>query len=394
MIYLGCKAVEQSLLHKSKPQRRLDSLKRRLTSGDLSDLKTDFLDKAFNRTGIEFSNADAMTLMYSHILYLTHEYLADAYGDEILNDVKYRFTRPVFDVDRAGWFDNQVVSSLSEALSINDQQKLDLSESVSADDARKLLMSARRKKSGCSEKIHRTGFLEPIAAGMLHLSRFENRRLLAAIMDIGAGTTDMAMFVSIQPDGKASIDRVMNLGQPISINKAGDHIDDLLRMRIKKDAVQSKEKLSERDRIEIDLNIRRWKKDLFDFGEAIPTLSNGRVLSRITRHSFLSSPEYEKMKRDIIDALFSLFQSASKQIDFFATARDFPASDIELIPAGGGARLPIFEEIGKKKWQTSRPRLGINVQEAIPDEVPGYDDEYPQLSVALGGAHAELPNIV
>ncbi len=391
-IYFSHKAVEESLLHQSKPQRRLDSLKRRLTTGDLSDLRTVPLHKAFNQTGIEFSIADTLTLMYAHILHLTRQYLSDAHGDEVLRHVKYRFTRPVFHEDRAKWFDSQVANALFMAIAFDASQKHDLTYSVDAQAARKHL-DASSKRSGPSADICKTGFLEPVAAGMLHLSREDDHRTVAAIMDIGAGTTDMALFVAIQPHGKAGIDRVKTLGKTLSVNKAGDHIDDLIRKRIESDAFEVKHMLTETDRIEIDLHIRRWKEDLFTFSETIPVLGKGIVLPKITRHSFLKSSGYKETEEVLINDLFEVFGTASRDIEFFATASDFPISEIELIPAGGGARLPVFQKIGALTWKTSRRLLGIEIKKPIPDQAADYNEEYPQLAVALGGALEGLPEV-
>ena len=50
------------------------------------------------------------------------------------------------------------------------------------------------------------------------------------------GTTDMALFVAIQPHGAPTIDRVRELGRSLSVPKAGDYIDAILRKIIEDEA--------------------------------------------------------------------------------------------------------------------------------------------------------------
>ncbi len=391
-IYFGSLAVRKSLEVHGSPQRRLDSLKRWLTTGEQSELDQVSLPRAFNQTGTEFSLADAIALMFAHILRLTHDYLRGQYGDELLDNVVYRFTRPVFGPDRGRWVDQQMTGAIAAGLQLERRLGTSYTGSIDAGLARKLL-DALSPKAASLRCISPQGVLEPVAAGILVLSQVPNRRFLAAIMDIGAGTTDIALFAGIQPDGLPTVDRVHTHGIPVSVTKAGDYIDGLLAKIIEEGA---QDRLTARDHIEIELNIRRWKEDIFKFQEAIPTLSGGRRLARITLHIFTRVRGFQAMQQELIDSLFGVLRSAEEIIDSYATLMApplfRPVDNIEIIPCGGGANLPVFREIAGRYWESwpSGRRLGFDVQKPIPAD-GNYDESFPQLAVALGGALRDQP---
>lgn len=392
-IYFGSLAVRQSSEVMGAPQRRLDSLKRRLTTGDQSELDRVSLPLAFNQTGTEFSIADAIALMFAHILRMTHDYLRKEYEDDVLDDVVHRFTRPVFSPERGRWVDRHMTGAIAAGLQLQQQLGKSYGGSIDAGRARRFL-DALAEKPPAARHISPQGLLEPVAAGILVLSQVPNRRFLAAIMDIGAGTADIALFAGVQPDGMPTVDRVLTYGTPVSVPKAGDHIDSLLTKVIEEGA---KNKLTARDHIEIELSIRRWKEDIFKFQETIPTLSGGRRLARVTLHSFTKERGFQEMQQELIYSLFSVLRSAQEIIDQYATLMGpplfKPVDAIEIIPCGGGASLPVFREIARRHWESlpSGCRLGFDVQKPVPVDAGNYDESFPQLAVALGGALRDQP---
>ncbi len=392
-IYLGTNAIRKSYVVQNVPQRRLDSLKRRLTTGELNELDKVPLPHAFNQTGINFSLAEALTLMFAHILRLTHDYLREQYDDGVLDSVVYRFTRPVYDSARGEWVDRHMTGAIAAGLKLERQLGKFYAASIDARLARSLL-DVLKHDPPSHECICRDGLPEPVAAGILVLSQIPNRRFLAAIMDIGAGTTDIALFAGVQPAGRPSVDRVRTYGTPVSVTKAGDYIDGLLTKMIEDG---SNGKLNAESHLEIELSIRRWKEDIFKFQETIPTLSGGRLLSRITQHRFIGSEDFQAMEREWITSLFGVFKSAERIIDNFATniapPLFRPVDAIEIIPCGGGAKLPVFMNIAARYYEShpSGRRLGFEVHNPVPADGGNYDESFPQLAVALGGALSDQP---
>lgn len=387
-IYLGYHAIVESLSHRKRPQRRLDSLKRRLTTGDVCDLESVPLHSAFNATGVTFNIAEVLVLFLAYLVALIERSLATDFDIEP-NEVHYRFTRPVLDLDRSGWVDREMHRAMLRAIAFAHLLRGDVDGRLNAADARKYL--DRCKKSAAPpEIVCGTGFLEPVAAGILHLAQYPNQRSLAAIVDIGAGTTDMAMFMAIQPDGKNLVDRVRTLGSPISIRKAGDYIDQLLERLLVADLAKS---LSDTDHIEIELNIRRWKEDLFKFGETVATLSGGRKLRRVLPHVLTASEGFVEFESELSAALTKLVESQRRTIELIAGSHQFPSRDIYLIPAGGGASLPVFPALSKIRMSTPHGPVGFVLKQPVPEGHRPYDETFPQLAVALGGALTDLPRV-
>lgn len=393
-IYFGTYAVRKSQENLRLPQRRYDSLKGRLTTGDKTELGDVKLPSLLNSTGVEFSIADAMALMFAHIFRLTHDYLRQEYEDGVLGNVSYRFTRPVFNEERGAWVDRHMVCAIAAGLSLEVQLGKSYAGSIDAKDARNLIDQSAKKKNAKYRKISSHGIPEPVAAGILVLSQVPDRRFLSAIVDIGAGTTDIALFAGVQPAGNATVDRVRTQGNPVSIANAGDHVDEFIKQMVEEGFQGA---LTARDRIEIEQNIRRWKEDVFKFGEAIPILSGGKRLARITHHKLTLDARFLKMQQELIEALMQVLKSAESIIDTFATSNApplyRPVTSIEIVPCGGGANLPIFKEIALRHWRSSPSgkTLGFDVQKPVPAVGGNYDESFPQLAVALGGAVRDQP---
>lgn len=388
IIYFGHRAVEKS----TAQNPRLDSLKRRLTSGKINNLAAMTVPETLlNPTKFSFTVEDTLTLIIANALYYAHQSLKKTEDFGALDSVLYRFTRPAFDSvaepERAEWVDQQMVRAISRALALEHNLPRDYKSEIEMKEARRLLDNCAESLD--SSQVAKQGIREPVAAGLLLMSRFDNRRTLAAVMDIGAGTTDIALFVAVQPDGRPLVDRIRLLGTPVSIKKAGDYIDQLI---IDEIVAKANFVLTKFDNVEIELNIRRWKENLFDFAAASPSL-RGHTLNRLRRSDFVRTDGFLKFQRELEEGLFSVFESGAKQLDSFATMSQFPHKDIEVMPTGGGARLPIFDNLHSRCWEChpSNRRLWLEVQNAIPTNFPMYGAEFPRLAVAIGGAFDGCP---
>ena len=391
-IYFGHRAVGMSFSSSSGPQRRVDSLKRWLISSEIRDLNKTLLSPRLNGTGLSFTIADCLRLHLAHVIGLVHGHLTKNYDPEVLDAATYRFTRPVFGAAHARWVDDQMTSAIIAALRLQGYSRDNPAGEYEAKAARRAL-DACESKTALVPIIECPGLEEPVAAGVVQLGRDYPHRSLAVVVDVGAGTTDMAAFVAIQPDRRLTIDRVKVLGQPLSIDMAGDYLDGVLREMIEESCTFT---LTDRDHIEIDLNIRRWKEDIFNFLETIPTLSGGRVLDRILLHHLENRPKYIAMQKKLRDGLLEVFSSAAKWLDFFATASDFPHTEIHVVPSGGGAKLPMLKAMDKMTWECrpSRRSLGVSLTVVAPDPVWGFEERFSQLTVVLGGAFNGRPRVI
>lgn len=382
-IYLGYEAVKRSSNHTRGLEPRLDSLKRRLTMEDRTDLSETLIPSLLNRTGVSFSIRDALTLLIGHILALTRKELKNTFDRKLDDTIEIRFTRPVFDTERAEWVDREMSHAICTACALEKKLRMAHKGVIAAHDAKEFL----KKATSGREPPSRSGIEEPVAASVLYLTQ-PNRRSIIAIVDIGAGTTDLGLFIVIQPDNADQIDRAHALADPRSVKKAGDHLDEILKSMLI-DGVR----LDSQRKLEIDLNIRRWKEGLFTSQEAVATLSGGVRLKRVLQHQLVAHKDYLDMEIEIRNAMQSMLQSAVG-IELFANAPYFRANCIDLIPAGGGAKLPLIEELAKLSWQGDRNSLPMRVVRTVPEIALEYSDDFPQLAVALGGAATDNPRFI
>lgn len=382
-IYLGYKAVTRSLDHAIGLAPRLDSLKSLLTQGKLTDLNETQIPLLLNCTGVPFSIRDALALLIGHILALTRKELKKTFKRKLDDTIEIRFTRPVFDTERAEWVDREMSHAICTACALEKKLRNAHTGVITALDAKELIEEA----TSVREPPVRSGIEEPVAASVLYLTQ-PNRRSISAIVDIGAGTTDLGLFIAIQPDNAVQIDRARALVNPKSVRKAGDHLDKILKSMLI-DGIR----LDSLRKVEIDLNIRRWKEDIFTLGEAIATLSGGVKLKRVLRHKLVVHQDYVAMAKEIRDALQSMLESA-EGIELYASTTSHRVTCIELIPAGGGAKLPLIDELATLSWQGDRNSLHMRVVRTVPEIALDYSDDFPQLAVALGGAATDNPGFI
>ena len=104
--------------------------------------------------------------------------------------------------------------------------------------------------------------IEPVAAALELLSRKVNLRQICAVVDVGAGTTDIGLFYSVVTEGHA--DRLIPLSTTRSVFKAGNEIDQVLyQILAKKSGTTDQLRL-----YDIRTRIRQIKEFLFEIGRA------------------------------------------------------------------------------------------------------------------------------
>ena len=69
--------------------------------------------------------------------------------------------------------------------------------------------------------------VEPVAAAVELLPSAENVRRVCAVIDVGAGTTDIGLFQAVAPDSASMVrGKLYPLGEPVSVFKAGNIVDE------------------------------------------------------------------------------------------------------------------------------------------------------------------------
>lgn len=218
--------------------------------------------------------------------------------------------------------------------------------------------------------------VEPIAAALELLTRTVNVRKICAVVDVGAGTTDIGLFVSVVTATRA--DRLIPLSSTRSVFKAGNEIDKVL-YRLLSETSGTKNKLRLYD---VQTRIRQIKEFLF---------TNGFVQElgvRITLDDIESDPEIKMMAVEIRSCLEQLVQTnAAKILGFYRE------SQIEIVMAGGGGTVNFIRNILSKKVYADDQPIHIYIASQEGTRQLTFGASHQRLAVALGGANIHYDSL-
>lgn len=221
--------------------------------------------------------------------------------------------------------------------------------------------------------------VEPIAAAVELLPDDSNVRRLCAIIDVGAGTTDIGLFQSLIPDASSSKNQsLIPLGETRSVFLAGNEIDRVV-LRL---CLEKAKAISATDRIDIQSRIRFLKESLFKDKIIQP---HGITL---TLDQLENAPEIRTMAKTVRSELQSLINSNVSGVSNWLSGLKHTTGKLAIVMAGGGAELEFLRRelsspIAVGAWTVpvivtspSAPRQKTNM----------YGASYSRLAVALGGA--------
>ena len=356
------------------------------------DLDGVALERLYNSSTYSFSQGDALTMLLAYVTDLAGVQLEK---NRLSRFIKRRFARPVWESSRGRWYDDLMFKYLTRAQLVADTLNGMWAGGIPMNVVRDVLDDARKVELP-TWLVYSRGVLEPIAAGVSRLEREFEHRSLAVVVDVGAGTTDMAAMTVIQPDGAKVVSRAVPQGKPSSIRKAGDVIDAIL-----KNLILGKLRVREIDALSIDVqaeqSIRRWKEQLFRQGTLVPTFAGGIAGKEVRLESFLSLNDVQSFEREIEAQFEEELSSIKSTAQLFASSNYHPLNQISLIPAGGGARLPAVSRLVSRRQSLAGLRLPVVSMGYEPEWFRNaYGDTkeiFPQMAVAIGGASPTYPEL-
>lgn len=220
--------------------------------------------------------------------------------------------------------------------------------------------------------------VEPVAAAAELLPNEENLVRMCAVVDVGAGTTDIGLFLSLVPDGASKVrSKLYRTGDPVSVFKAGNVVDEivlkLLEARAKKPSAVAL--------ADVRARIRGIKETLFRDG-SIQELGCDVHLKDLRAH-----PEAKAMAAEIRAELLRLVQANAKTITTWLDKPVHSISHLDVVMAGGGgsidfvlraidAPIPINQKTLQVKLTIPGERTGVNT----------FGASRGRMAVALGGA--------
>lgn len=386
-IYVGPKAVALSLAQDPVGARpRFDSLKRELTQGETGASPDQIrLGPDVNPSNIPLSQGDAITLYLSFLTDLACTELAERHGRS--RNVYRRFALPSWSAERRIWGEQMLAEMLARAQIVADTFHGRWNEGIPAGDAKRVLDSVRELSKRPAHLIG-SGVPEPLAAGASHLRRDETVRGLAMVVDVGAGTSDFALFV-VAEHPEEDIFRawpVQKCSEGLSM--AGDALDNALRKVILEAArVDTRDPDWRHVNTRLTMEIRQLKEQLFRDQNCTFTLTNG-VRGSVTLASFLERPEVVHF-RDRLAETFNKVMLAGHQ-SFF---KRLHPGGLTVVLTGGGATLPMVNDLVGVSSEVYGYRMERKRTPLVPRAF-AHDSElreaYPQLAVAIGGAQPDL----
>lgn len=382
-ISFGQEAVEKSIQRRDPSRRRIESLKQELSQGSREALPAK-LDPAENPTAVPLTKRDVLA---AYLAFFTEAAETALKGQGLSPHVRRRFAVPA-------WEDSQiaeVIPVMRDLLALGQV----IADSVhgrwaefTVHDLRSLCDEADALHEKWPVSLVAGHVLEPVAAGKSRLEREETWKGLALVVDIGAGTSDFALFYASENPDDDKFEFWPFEHARGAVKRAGDTLDSCL-----VEHILQRERITDvdpgaRQRIAAALRvtIRGLKESLFGDGKVTYTLADSQV-GTVMLDEFLADEGVGRFKKQLFDYADEILGKLSEQ-----EIRKFSVTGIRVVLTGGGAKIPFLRDIGSRE---TRPR-GISIRwrlaELIPEDVKGrpIEPDYLQLAVAQGGAQPNL----
>jgi hypothetical protein len=382
-LYLGAAARAHFNAVEATQDRLIDSPKQFITlTKDVTDLHRRKLEGAQDPSGI-LTQRDALVLYLAHLNFRAEQALL---GQGLTVDLRRRYAHPAWTPDHFKDNSEAMRRIIAEAIALARSFGDDLVSNLSFEKACKIVQLARKvQNDDLPFGLIADPVLEATAAGAGALiGTPAQHRAPYVILDIGAGTTDVAGCICVNDPRKDRVTVAEVITAADAINQAGNIIDNaLLKMILHKSGLA--EGTAEYMRVQASLNrtIRGDKEVLFTDNTLSVSLVTGDVVN-IELDEFLELP--------IVKALF-------KRITDLATRAAFCVAGDEKIvnvtATGGGAHLPVVTALNGISIEQDGRRVQLSLVEPMPNELretyPRLVEPYPQVAVAVGGALPNLP---
>lgn len=404
LMWFGAEAIRRSSSYKGTKERaRLDSLKHWITIATSESEITELELSEQNNPTREPLTIDDLVTMY--LAYITDLSTTAIHKKRKARYVSRRFTLPCWPDEHRTWSLPYLASRIRRAQVLADTfhgqwrsgvpvaKAADALRAVAEYDSAVAYLLDRDKNSDRERCRFWGGVLEPIAAGSSRLWRERNFRELVLTLDVGAGTTDLALSFVVQ-NRHSKIGVVGHRAIPVAptacaLPIAGDYLDQgLLELLLARAGLAhgTDAYLRAAGRLRLT-GARRLKEQLFRTG-TLATRVGDKVI-QISKSQFLASStarEFEQRIRRAMDEFVGQLHPTWK-----------PNVDrITLVATGGSSRLPFIEKLNGSAVPVLGRTSKLVAAPMLPEELEEYSDRfqeaYPQMAVAIGGCCPTLMN--
>jgi hypothetical protein len=382
-IYFGSKARQYVEDTQTSTDRIIDSIKQFITLGkEVSKLGAARLPTIQDPNG-DLTQRDVLILYLSHLMYLTETALANT---GLPSNLLRRFAHPAW---KDGAKDENAVEMrrlMAEAIVLARSIGPDLADVIDLAHAKALLEQLKT----LSEEMLPTALIgdpvrEATAAGAGALiSTPENTRQAYLIVDIGAGTTDVAGFICVNNTDWDTA-RVFEItSAAAALNQAGNMLDQiLLRYILSASSLTPSTAEFESAAMYVRRQRRALKEQLFVEGRVVVLLPTDETV-------VVELDAFRQLKH-----MQDFEQSLHKLVADSAGVVAGSASRIKLVATGGGSRLPIVTTLAETGVLIGQRRINFDLVDAMPGTLatthPELSEAFPQVAVAFGGSLPELP---
>ena len=205
----------------AKPAFR--SIKDILTVGRMTELG-ELVENQFNPSGVELSKREVVVL---YLAFLTDCALAAMRQDhgESSRDIPLTYTKPVFDLERDRWATDMLRECAAAARGVAERLSGRWSAGIPVAELKDALSTAEPRDLMLGDET----LPEPAAAFAGRVWRAQvdvGVQRLTMVVDVGAGTTDFAMFARSQRAGEVRLEPIA--GSTTTIRVAGDSVGNAL----------------------------------------------------------------------------------------------------------------------------------------------------------------------
>ena len=301
---------------------------------------------------------------------------------------------PVFEAPKAQWVEAALRRSLEDAHTVAEHLGDALFEGVDlAKAVRMLTMKPRRPPQIVAKPATVAEPVAAAAARVLHVTPGDDERRfgiatrhvpgLMLVIDMGAGTTDIAMFAKGQVGDVVALRHVARSKR--SIPTAGKAVDQALIAHL-----VGRSPTGQRERLEVDLQREGGGEPIKD--QLFRQGSVDRPGTATTLPEFLDSAELRKVETAITQGFTRMLEAVDPSFIKFRT--------VVVSLSGGGASLPFLHKLAANRSVGRFGERMIQVKMALADPEPGWfqaygfgglrdevGNKFHRLAVALGGAY-------
>lgn len=389
--FVGSEAIRQSLKIRYDAERaRVDSLKQFVSQAISSDeLRNETLNSKEDPTGSGITQEEALLL---YLGYLTDLATSELERQGYSRYTARRFAMPCWKADHREWAGPYLSKLVARAQVVADTFRGSWRNGIPIDEALRVLRATEElvpqldyllAKDLHGEHTYSARWgavLEPIASASANTWAKMGSRALMLVVDVGAGTTDVALFWvnrALTPARAFPI-----LGTERAIRMAGDHVDEIVLKEIL-DRGHVDPRLRSRAEAAIRISgLRPVKERLFREGSVDFTLLNDETVT-LSLSEFATLPAVERFGeaiRDMVGALISGLDPSWSA----------PAERIALVLTGGGATLPMVADLAHFRTSIGQTRVSFVSSTPSPEvlaEIVGAAlvPDYAKLAVSIGG---------